>query len=208
MELAGSLGDLGTLLPLAIGMILINGLNPTGLLFSVGLFYILAGVYYGITVPIQPMKVIEAYAISAGLSASQISASAALIGLLLLVIGGTGIMTMIGKFTPKPVVRGVQLSMGILLMAQGVEFMVGTSKLQILRQAAEPYLTIQSLGPIPIGMVIGLVGGILTLLLLENKNLPAGLIVVLGITLASNLAVGFIAGIGLAYALKSDRLSV
>ena len=31
MEFAGSLGDLGTILPLAIGMILINGLNPLGL---------------------------------------------------------------------------------------------------------------------------------------------------------------------------------
>ena len=39
LELAGSLGDLGTLLPMLIGMILINGLNPIGLLLTVGLFY-------------------------------------------------------------------------------------------------------------------------------------------------------------------------
>ena len=39
LELAGSLGDLGTLLPLAIGMILINGLNPTGLFLAVGIFF-------------------------------------------------------------------------------------------------------------------------------------------------------------------------
>ncbi|MBW2466349.1 MAG: sulfate permease, partial [Deltaproteobacteria bacterium] len=44
-ELAGSLGDLGTLLPLAIGMIMINGLSPAGLFFSIGLFYILSGIY-------------------------------------------------------------------------------------------------------------------------------------------------------------------
>jgi hypothetical protein len=31
MEFAGSLGDLGTLLPLAIGMIMVNGLDPSGL---------------------------------------------------------------------------------------------------------------------------------------------------------------------------------
>ena len=40
MEWAGSLGDLGTILPLAIGMIVINGLNPLGLFLSLGLFYI------------------------------------------------------------------------------------------------------------------------------------------------------------------------
>jgi SulP family sulfate permease len=33
MEFAGSLGDLGTLLPIAIGMIMINGLNPMGFIF-------------------------------------------------------------------------------------------------------------------------------------------------------------------------------
>ena len=43
MECAGSLGDLGTLLPIAMGMILINGLNPLGLFFAIGLFYIISG---------------------------------------------------------------------------------------------------------------------------------------------------------------------
>jgi SulP family sulfate permease len=180
LELAGSLGDLGTLLPLAIGMIMINGLSASGLFFAVGLFYIFSGVYYGITVPIQPMKVIGAYAIATAMSASQIAASGALIGLFLLIIGGTGAMTIIGKYIPKPVVRGVQISTGTLLMAQGVKFMAGSSKFQILRQAAEPYLTLQSLGPLPIGIVIGIIGAVLTLLLLDNKKLPAGLLVVLG----------------------------
>lgn len=41
MELAGSLGDFGTLLPIAIAMVLINGLNPLGLFFSIGVFYII-----------------------------------------------------------------------------------------------------------------------------------------------------------------------
>ena len=180
LEFAGSLGDLGTLLPLAIGMIMINGLNPSGLFLAVGIFYILSGLYYGITVPVQPMKVIGAYAIAMGLSASQVAASGALIGLFLLIIGGTGAVTFIGKYTPKAVVRGVQLSTGILLVTQGVKFMVGTSKFQVLREAAEPYLSLQSLGPVPIGIVIGIVGGVLTLLLLDNKRFPAGLLIVLG----------------------------
>ena len=180
LELAGSLGDVGTLLPLAIGMIMINGLSPSGLFFVVGLFYIFSGLYYGVTVPVQPMKVIGAYAIATAMSASQIAASGLLIGLFLLVIGSTNAITLIGKYTPKPVVRGVQVSTGTLLMAQGVKFMLGSSKFQILRDAAEPYLTLQSLGPIPVGIVIGIIGGVLTLLFLDNKKLPAGLLVVLG----------------------------
>ena len=180
MELAGSLGDVGTLLPLAIGMIIINGLDPAGLFLSVGLFYILSGIYYGVTVPVQPMKVIGAYAIATAMSPSQIVASGILVALFLLVVGGTGAITVIGKYTPKPVVRGVQLSTGTLLMAQGVKFMVGSSKFQALRQAAEPYLSIQSLGPIPIGIIVGIIGAVLTLLLLDNKKFPAGLLVILG----------------------------
>jgi SulP family sulfate permease len=179
MEIAGSLGDMGTLLPIAIGMILINGLSPTGMFFSIGIFYILSGIYYGITVPVQPMKVIGAYAIATAMTSSQVLASSALMGLFLLIIGGTDAITLIGKYTPKPVVRGVQISTGTLLMAQGVKFMIGSSKFQMVRQMAEPYLIIQHIGPIPVGIVIGIVGGVLTLLLLENRKFPAGLVVIL-----------------------------
>ncbi len=180
LELAGSLGDLGTLLPLAIGMIMINGLSPSGLFFTVGLFFVFSGVYYGVTVPVQPMKVIGAYAIATGMSASQITASGGWIALFLLIIGGTNAITLIGKYTPKPVVRGVQISTGALLMAQGVRFIIGSSKFQILQHAAEPYLRLESLGPVPIGIIIGIIGGVLTFWLLDNKKLPAGLLVVLG----------------------------
>lgn len=179
-ELAGSLGDLGVVLPLGIAMILINGLHPTGLFFSVGLFYLLSGVYYRIPVPVEPMKVIGAYAVATGISAPEIAASALLIGILLLVIALTGFMTLIGRHTPKSVIRGVQLSTGLLLMAEGVRFMIGTATFQKLQASAEPYLILQAVGPVPFGLILGVVGGVITLLLLDNKKLPAGLVVVLG----------------------------
>ncbi|MBN2060336.1 MAG: putative sulfate/molybdate transporter [Deltaproteobacteria bacterium] len=189
LEFAGSLGDLGTLLPLAIGMILINGLSPCGLLLTVGLYYIASGIYFGVTVPVQPMKVIGAYAIATGIEATQILASGLLVGLFFLLIGVTGAITFIGRYVPKSVVRGVQLSTGVLLMAEGVKFMIGTSKFQILKQAAEPYLGLQNLGPVPIGIIIGVIGGVATFLLLENRRFPAGLLVVLG-----GIVVGLVLG--------------
>ena len=178
MELAGSLGDLGTILPLAIGMILINGLNPTGLIMAVGLFYIFSGLYFKVTSPVEPMKVIGAYAVATGISAAQIQASCLWIFLFLIIIGGTGLITLAGRYIPKPVIRGVQLSTGVLLVSQGVHLMLGTSKFQILSRAAEPYLSLQKMGWLPIGVIIGLVLGLLTLLLLENRRLPAALVVV------------------------------
>ncbi|MBW2487416.1 MAG: putative sulfate/molybdate transporter [Deltaproteobacteria bacterium] len=189
LELAGSFGDLGTLLPLAMGMILINGLKPTGLFLTLGLFYVIAGMYFDITVPVQPMKVISAYAIATAMDASQITAAGYLMGFVLLLIGITGAVTVIGKSIPKSVVRGVQLSTGILLIVQGVKLMLGTSTLQKIHQAVEPYLLVQSVGPIPIGIIIGIAGTFLTLLLLANKRFPAGLIVV-----GAGLALGLIFG--------------
>ena len=197
-EFAGSLGDLGTILPIAIGMILVNGLNPSGLFLSVGLFYIFTGFYYGVTVSVQPMKVIGAYAIATAMSSGQVLAACLLMGIVLLVLGLTGAIDIIGKYTPKSVTRGVQLSTGTLLMAQGVKLMIGTSKLQLLHKMAEPYLTVQSLGPIPIGIFIGIAGAVLTLFLLDNKRLPAGLVVVmlgllLGLTLGTKQGFGKLA---------------
>ena len=180
MELAGSLGDLGTLLPIAIAMVLFNGLNPLGLFLSIGVFYVISGIYFGITVPVQPMKVIGAYAIATSMSANQILASSLLMGIFLLIVGLTGAIDLIRKVTPKSVIRGVQLSTGALLISGGIKFIIGTSTYQVLQQAGEPYLAFQSLGSIPISLVIGTVSGIITLLLLDNKKFPAGLIVVAG----------------------------
>ena len=54
-ELGGALGDLGTLLPLMVALIVSNGLNVTSVLVGVGLFYIGSGLYYRIPTPVQPM---------------------------------------------------------------------------------------------------------------------------------------------------------
>ncbi len=178
MELSGSLGDLGTILPLAVGMIMINDLNPMGVFLGVGLFYIFSGIYFRVTCPVEPMKVISAYAIATGLTASQIQASSLWLFLFLFFIGATGLVTVIGRFIPKPVVRGVQLSTGTLLVNHGVRLMLGTSPFQLLQKMPEPHMILQNIGPLPIGVVIGTLLGFLTLFLLENKRLPAAVTIV------------------------------
>lgn len=66
---------------------------------------------------------------------------------------------------------------------------LGTSQYQIVRNAAEPYLTVQAVGPLPIGILLGVAGAIVTLVLLDNRKLPAALVVVAG-----GLLVGVILG--------------
>ncbi len=123
------------------------------------------------------------------MSAQQIMASTLLMGVLLLAVGLTGAIDTIGRYTPKSVIRGVQLSTGTLLMVQGFKMIMGQSKIQSLYQAAEPYLAIEVLGPFPIGLLIGIAGLLVTFALLDNKKLPAGLVVVL-----AGLALGLLLG--------------
>jgi len=183
-EVAGSLGDLGTILPLALGMVLVNGLGPTGLFFAMGLFYILTGVYFRITVPVEPMKVIGAYAVATAMSVHQIQASALLMALGLFVIGITRSMDRFGKYIPRAVIRGIQLSTGTLLMVKGVKMISGAAPIGGLGSLAEPYLRVQAVGPLPIGLFLGAAGVVATLAFLNNRRLPAGLIVMfLGIAL-------------------------
>jgi len=177
MEFAGSLGDFGTLLPLGIGMIMINGLSPMGVFLTVGVLYIFSGLYFRVTWPVEPMKVIAAYAIATGVTATQIQASCLVAFVILFLLGVTGLITLIAGLVPKPVVRGIQLSTGLLLASQGVKLMMGTSHFQKLQGLAEPYLILQSIGPIPVGLLIGAGLAVLTLFLLDDKRLPAALVV-------------------------------
>jgi len=188
-ELAGSLGDLGTLLPLAIGLIRINGLEPTAVLLAVGLFYVLTGLYFRTTVPVQPMKAIGAYAIAMALTPVQISTAGLMVGAIMLVLGLTGLIDLAGRLVPRPVVRGVQLTTGVLLFVQGIRFMLGQTVLQQAQGAAEPFLTVQSLGPVPIGVVLGGAAVMMIMLLLDNRVIPAALVVVIG-GVAAGLVLG------------------
>ncbi len=183
-ELAGSLGDLGTLLPIGIGLILINGLDATAVLLMVGLYFIASGLYFRTTVPVQPMKVIGAYAIARSLPAEQITAAGLWMGVILLGLALTGAISLVGRVIPKSAVRGVQLTTGILLMTGGIRFILGNNALQKIRGAAEPNLTLDSIGPIPIGILLGTAAIITILFLLENNRAPAALVVIAaGITI-------------------------
>lgn len=174
MELSGSLGDLGSLLPLALGMIVLNQMNATSVLAVAGLFYILAGLYFGLPVAVQPMKVIAAYAIAAEMTPQQVVASGLWMGVLLILMGSTGFIGVIRRYTPQSTVRGIQLAVGVVLLMKGLELIAGH----------DPNLAVQQIGPLETPLLLGTVGLGLTLFLLGSERLPAALVlVVLGIAM-------------------------
>ncbi len=118
-ELAGSLGDSGTLLPLAIGYITVCKMNPAGLLVMMGLANVATGLTYRLPMPIEPMKVLAVAAIAQAWAPEKIYTSGLVMGFAWLLLGTTGAMTYVARYTPKAVVRGIQLSLGVLLAVQG-----------------------------------------------------------------------------------------
>jgi hypothetical protein len=117
-ELAGSMGDFGTLFPLAVGYIAINGMDPTGLLIMIGIANIATGIIYRLPMPIEPMKVIAVTAIAQQWEPSLIHAVGVATGITWLILAFSGIMDKIAQLVPKTVVKGIQTSLGIMLSIQ------------------------------------------------------------------------------------------
>jgi len=122
-ELAGSTGDFGTLFPLAIGYIAVCGLDPAGFLVMMGLANIVTGLVYRLPMPIEPMKVLAVAAIAQHWSPSMIYASGFAMGIVWLLFAFTGAIGWIARVTPKSVIRGIQASLGILLLIEAVKML-------------------------------------------------------------------------------------
>ncbi|HEX5800201.1 MAG TPA: putative sulfate/molybdate transporter, partial [Gaiellaceae bacterium] len=115
-ELAGAFADLGVLVPIAVALIVQNGLSPTAVLLPAGLLYVTAAALYGLPIPVQPLKAFGAIAIAKGLGVEEIAAGALLMGGIFLVLGATGLVDLAARAFPKPLVRGVQLTVGLLFL--------------------------------------------------------------------------------------------
>ena len=113
-ELAGAVADLGVLVPIAVALIVTNGLSATAVLLPAGLLYVAAGLYYRLPVPVQPLKAFGAIAIAQGLGSNEIAAGALLMGAVFVVLGVSGLLDRIARIFPQPIIRGIQLAVGLL----------------------------------------------------------------------------------------------
>jgi SulP family sulfate permease len=113
-ELAGAVADLGVLVPIAVALVVKNGLTPTSVLLPAGLLYVVAGLVYRVPVPVQPLKAFGAIAIARGLGPPEIAAGALLMAAVFVPLGATDLLDRVAKVFPLPIIRGVQLSVGLL----------------------------------------------------------------------------------------------
>ncbi len=113
-ELAGAVADLGVLVPIAVALIVQNGLSVTAVLLPAGLLYVTAGLAYRLPVPVQPLKAFGAIAIAQGFGSSEIAAGALLMGGMFVALSISGLLDRVASIFPRPIIRGVQLSVGLL----------------------------------------------------------------------------------------------
>lgn len=128
-EISGSLGDMGTFLPLVAVMVNRCGMNLGHILFFAGAMNLASGLIFGIPVPVQPMKAIAAVAITEGMDQNTIIAAGIAAGIAILILSVTGLIDFVHRMVPKPVVRGLQLAIGLKLFTKGVEMIAGTGRL-------------------------------------------------------------------------------
>ncbi len=163
-ELAGSMGDLGVLIPFAIGYMTVCRLNPAGFLVMMGLANIVTGLVYRLPMPIEPMKVLAVAAIAQHWSPSMVYASAFGMGLVWIIFAITGIVGWLARVTPHSVIRGIQATLGILLMVEAVK-MLST------------------------GWLLGMISVIIALSLRQNRHAPSAVVL-----MAMGIAIVFAKG--------------
>jgi SulP family sulfate permease len=124
-DVAGAFGDVGILFPIAIALISLNHMNPSAVFLTAGLAYILAGAYFRIPMAVQPFKAVAALALALQLPPSSIATAGLLMGVLLSLIGFTNLVTPLARLFTLPIVRGIQLGLGLILAREGMRLALG-----------------------------------------------------------------------------------
>lgn len=164
-EFAGAFGDMGTDLPLLVGMIVAARMDAAGVLVLFGLMQVLTGLVYRMPMPVQPLKAVAAIVITQQVPSEIVMGGGLAIGIAMLVLSITGLLDLLARVVPLAVVRGLQAGLG----------------LQLALLALRDYVPAGGLS----GYLLGGAGLLLTLLLLGNRRVPPALVLVaLGLVLA------------------------
>ena len=157
-EFAGAFGDLGTDLPLLVGVVVATGMDPTSAFVIFGVLQVLSGFAYRLPMPVQPLKAMAAIAISTKLAPPLLAAGGLIVGAVMLVLANTGALGWIARTVPKAVVRGIQVGLGLQLGTLALtRFIPGDGAR---------------------GLILAAVALAIVLLLRENHKVPAALVVI------------------------------
>lgn len=185
-EISGSLGDMGTFIPLYVALCRQGSLHPAPALFFAGLCNFFSGIAWNLPMPVQPMKAIAAVALVEDLSQKQVTTAGLWMGLFLFLLGFTNAIEFINRGVPGPVVWGMQLGVGAnlaikgLLMVSNLTWVGGMDCIALAIASALlcAFLLTESIGNDssrstnhPVGLYIFLLGSVIaTFQLFSEKN--------------------------------------
>ncbi len=198
-ELAGSFGDIGTDLPLIIGMILAAGLDSASVFIMFGLMQVFSGLVYGLPMPMQPLKAMAVLVITQQIEGPVLYGAGLAIGAIMLVLTFTGLLTWLTRVIPRCVIRGVQLGLGLSLASLAMGQYVPSMGWEGYAMAAAAFIVIVAMWGnrrFPAALIVIGAGGLYAVCFRMDLGLIAGGV---GMTLPtlhspslSNIGVGLI----------------
>lgn len=156
-ELSGAFGDIGTDLPLIIGMLLATDLEISNTLIVFGILQIMTSLVYGIPMPVQPLKAVALIVITQNIPGAVIWGGGLAIGIIMLILTLTGLIVWLSKVIPKTVIRGIQLGLGLQLCLLSLKDYIPSDKTS--------------------GYIFALIAFIIGLILIGNRKYPPAIFI-------------------------------
>ena len=146
-------------------MILAAGLHSASVLVMFGLMQYVTALTYGMPMPVQPLKAVAVIVITQKIAPGVLYGGGLAIGIVMLILAVTGAITWLARVVPRPVVRGLQLGLGIQLSLLALRDYVQSDGMR--------------------GYVLAAVSFVIIVALLGNRRFPPALFVIaLGIVYA------------------------
>ncbi|KAF8946677.1 hypothetical protein BGZ47_011673 [Haplosporangium gracile] len=112
-EFSGSLGDLGTLLPILLSLSLTGQVDLTASLIFGGVWNIVTGIIFRMPMCVQPMKSIAAIALTNKMSMGSVMGAGMSVSAFITFLGVTRTIHLVKRYTPVAVIRGIQLGTAV-----------------------------------------------------------------------------------------------
>jgi xanthine/uracil/vitamin C permease (AzgA family) len=157
-EFAGAFGDIGTDLPLIVGMVLAAGVDAASAFIMFGAFQVLTGLMYRLPMPVQPLKAMAVLVITQKIAPDVLYGGGLAIGVIMLLLTVTGALTALARVIPLAAVRGIQFGLGLSLASLALRDYVSAEGTE--------------------GFIIAAVGFAIMVALLGNRRIPGALILI------------------------------
>jgi hypothetical protein len=122
-EVAGAFGDIGTFIPILIGLVHYVGMDAATILVFAGLMHMVTGLVFGIPIAVQPMKAIAALAIAGELTSAEVSVAGFSVAVCLLILALTGGIRCLDRIIPRVLNSAIQLAVASKLAVKGLAVM-------------------------------------------------------------------------------------